>query len=334
MRIHIGFGDYYHEFNTSIWRCLIPAEGLRRVGHDVSMSHIAEVGQYDADAYLLERNLFMPEVFTAIENLKAKGKRLVATFDDHYALMPEDCPSKATWTSKNIARFCDALGLMDVVIVPNKVLVEDYRPFCKDIRYIPNYADPELYSPNYKKYRHGTFNVLWGGNSTHLLGLKESGCLEAMGRLCATHPNVRVVAVADNMCALALSRHVPGDRLTVTGWKPLAEWARFVAENADAIICPLYGEYDRRRSWVKVIDAYYYGIPLVASNLEPFRDTGAWLVENDPKAWYDAISDLSYGGFKRDRVMSRITVRMHDVSIHVHVREYEEALGCHFQSTQ
>jgi hypothetical protein len=334
MKIHIGFGDTYNEFNTSIWRCLIPGKGLEQAGHTVTYSHISEIGKHDADSYLLERHLFHPEAFTAIENLREKDKHLVATFDDHYAIMPDTCASKKTWDAENLKKFYSRLEMMDSVIVPNRLLAEDYRPFCKDIRYVPNYADPDLYKYHHKK--HATFNILWGGNSTHLQGLKESGFLKALGKLCAKHPEVRVIAVADPMCTIALSEHIPAHKLSIErGWKSLQVWTKFVADNADLITCPLYGEYDRRRSWVKAIDSVMFGIPLVASNLDPFKDTGVLLTENTARCWYDALSDMFKSPFRRNNIIARTMSTLGSVSIHDHIKEYEEVLGCNrYQSTR
>ncbi len=325
MRIHIGFGDFSGEFNTSIWRCLIPGEALRRAGHDVTFGHITGIGDVEADSYLLERNFYIPEVFTAIENLASKGKRLVATFDDHYAIMPDTCLSKDTWNPLNLTRFYRALGMMDCALVPNRLLTDDYSPFCKEIRYVPNYADLSLYNHTHKT--HSTLNILWGGNSTHLQGLKETGFLEALGRLCEKRRMVKVVAIADRMCALAFSRYIPAEQLVIGNWKPLQEWPKFVAENADIIACPLYGEYDRRRSWVKAIDAVMNHIPLIASDLEPFRETGAMLVRNTQKDWHNSLEDLTLSFFQRQRVVSTIISTLGSISIDDHIKEYEEVLG-------
>jgi len=330
VRIHIGFGDYPGGFNTSVWRCLIPGEALTRAGHDVTFSHIADIGNWDADSYLLERNLYIPEVFSAIENLHSKGKRLVATFDDHYAIMPDTCLSKGTWNGNNLQRFIDALGIVDCAIVPNKLLAEDYSPFCKEIRYVPNYADMDLYR-NIKNRsvakEHPTVNVMWGGNSTHLQGLKETGFLEALGKLCEKRRLVKVITVADRMCALAFSRYIPAEQLVIENWKPLSEWTKFVAARADIIACPLYGEYDMRRSWVKAIDAVVFGIPLIASNLEPFRGTGAMMVQNTQKDWYNALGDLVSNQWRAHRVVESMVSALGSVSIDDHIKEYEEVLG-------
>jgi len=325
VRIHIGFGDFHGEFNTSIWRCLIPGEALRRAGHDVTFGHITGIREVEADSYLLERNFYIPEVFSAIENFASKGKRLVATFDDHYAIMPDTCLSKGTWNGNNLQKFIDALGMVDCAIVPSKLLAEDYAPLCKEIRYVPNYADLSLY--DHTRKTHSSFNILWGGNSTHIQGLKETGFLEALGKLCEKHRFVKVIAVVDRMCSLAFSKYIPAEQLVIENWKPLQQWPRFVAENADIIACPLYGEYDMRRSWVKAIDAELFGIPLVASDLEPFRETGAMLVRNTQKDWYNALTDLVSSPFRRHNVVASIMSHLGSVSIDDHIKEYEEVLG-------
>lgn len=325
VRIHVAFADFQEEYNTSAWRCFIPALGLVRAGHDVTISHYTGIDNYDAEAYLVERNLFDDRLVKSVNRLVGAGKRVVVTFDDAYHLMPDYSPTKKTWSDKALSKFYEMLGIVDCVIVPNKLLVEDYRQYCKDIRYVPNYADPAIYF-NSKKLR-STVNILWGGNVTHLHSLKESGLLDALGKLCEKDDRVRIVTVSDLVCKNTFARYLPSGRLLANGWMPLAYWPRFVSSSADIIVCPLSGEYDRRRSWVKVIDAVMFDIPLVASNLEPFRGTGALLVDNTQRGWNSALADMSASGFRRKAVARKIKRSMGDVTIDAHIKEYEEVLG-------
>jgi hypothetical protein len=97
VRLHIAFADYDSEYNTSVWRCRIPALGLERAGHDVSESHYLDILQYDAEVYLVERNLQDSRLVESVSRLRKAGKRIVVTFDDAYSLMPDYSPTKGSW---------------------------------------------------------------------------------------------------------------------------------------------------------------------------------------------------------------------------------------------
>ena len=320
MRINITFADRYQEINTSIWRCFIPGKALERAGHEVTYGFLAELGEVDADAYLIERNVF--EVLEPLAKLKRESKHIVVTLDDFYDIMPDYISSKGTWDSATLARFHRGMKMANVLITPNRLLCEDYRRYCPDVRYIPNYADMSLY--HRIKHRRDTFNILWGGNSTHLHSLKESGLLLAIEKLCQKHTNVRLVVVGDQMCHQTFEKYAP---IIPSSWMPLYEWADFVSKTADLIVCPLSGEYDRRRSWVKAIDSVINEIPMIASDIGPFNETGALLVSNTKKDWYNALSDMVLSSTRRNKVVASMKKKLGDVSIDAHVNEYLEALG-------
>lgn len=323
MRLHVAYADYPQEYNTSVWRCFIPGKALERVGHEVTYSHYLDIDKYDAESYLIERNFFDSHLIESVSGLRKAGKRVVATFDDAYALMPDYSPTKRSWGQEALARFNKGLRLANCVIVPSKLLASDYH--LRDIRYIPNYADPELYQ--HERKQHPTFNILWGGNLTHLHSVRESGILGALEKVCSRNENVGVVVVSgDPLVVNAFSEVVPTGKIMASPWMPLAYWTEFIAQWADVLVCPVSGEYDRRRSWVKSIDAVMYGIPMVATRLDPYMETGALLVGNTEKAWYTALSDMVKSPMRRNAVVRRMKETLGDVTIDAHIKEYEDAL--------
>lgn len=75
--------------------------------------------------------------------------------------------------------------------------------------------------------------------------------------------------------------------------------------NADIALCPLRDtEFNRCKSNIKYLEWGYMNVPLIASNVEPFKNTTGelTLVSNDSKDWEDAINN-HIEMFKKDRDM-------------------------------
>ena len=106
MNIVFVYADNDQEWNSSEWRCVIPAQAIDRdPDHQASLLAIADFANRtpeadqlcsQADVIVVERNLFGP-VLTAIMHWKAQGKGVIANFDDAYHLLPEDNLSHDFW---------------------------------------------------------------------------------------------------------------------------------------------------------------------------------------------------------------------------------------------
>ena len=82
-------------------------------------------------------------------------------------------------------------------------------------------------------------------------------------------------------------------RYTSALWVPFESWPQEVAR-FDLYVIPMHGEYDARRSALKVEEAGMASIPFVATDSPPYHeyDAGGILVENRAEAWVDAISKM------------------------------------------
>jgi len=126
------------------------------------------------------------------------------------------------------------------------------------------------------------------------------------------------------------TENLPKGQLRVRQWTPLDKYADFVARTADIGIAPLAGEYDRRRSWVKATEFGLLGLPLVASNLEPYWGTGALLVRNEPDDWYDLLKDLVANPPLRKRMARPLQEFVATQAMQDNIKVYEEL--CNRQS--
>jgi hypothetical protein len=314
--------DYERELNTSLYRAIMPSRLLfERLGYLSSIVHIPFLfpphdrlapdireSVEGADVIVIERVL-AHNILDRIKEWKAMGKRVIATFDDAYHLMPpEGLESYSTWRGGSEAvvgrltngeevkgsilnQFRRGLGMVDAAMVPSKVLADDYKLYCPDIRYIPNFIDPELYKDVRPRPRDGNFVIGWGGSSAHVLSWIGSGLAQALGAICRKYPRVSFHIQASDKRILSMLDKAKV-RYGAGGWMPFNQWPQEVA-NWDLYVMPLSGEYDRRRSSLKCIEAGLAKIPWVATNMEPYQGAmGGSLVENKSEAWVRAISGM------------------------------------------
>lgn len=324
MRIVFAYADMPYELNTTIWRCFIPGQCLKLIGYEVEFVHVSDLEKVHADVVVIERSFHNPVVHYAVHRLKGEEAKVIGTFDDSYGIMPDYVRSKPNWNPTNLARFNNCLRFFDTVIVPSEILAEDYHRYCKDMRVVKNYSDGLLYEGLKHKPDQGNLvRLFYGGNDTHHHSVIESGLIPALQRLFEKYPHAVMYAVgSENICNVFLDA-LPEGRVSVRPWIPIDDWPGFVAEHADIILAPLSGEYDRRRSSVKANDSALLSIPMVASDLDPYRDTGAKLVANNEKAWYDALSNLVYSEYARYTLGKKITKTMGDVRMLENIHEYE-----------
>jgi radical SAM protein with 4Fe4S-binding SPASM domain len=310
MKIVFVYADNKQEWNSSEWRCVIPAQAIdRSPEHQADLLAVASFANRtpeaeqlcsQADLIVVERNLFGP-VLTAIMHWKAQGKGVIATFDDAYHLLPKDNLSHDFWL-KGIARkkqdgkvvqeiidpppitqFKWGLRMVDGAVVASKKLVEDWEEFT-DVRHLPMYLDLERYRdlPE-KEPEDDTVVIGWSGSLSHLHSF-SSGILEALERVARARPQVRLKIGNDRRIYDRLN--VPDHQKELTPWVPYEEWPQ-VLSSYDIGLAPMEGEFDARRSWVKVLEYMAVKVPWIASRSPAYQDLASYgvLVENTAEEW-------------------------------------------------
>jgi glycosyltransferase involved in cell wall biosynthesis len=313
VKILFAYADQAKEWNCSEWRCAIPMRAIRRTGRHsaemISLGDFVENGPEAsaqcsaADIIVVQRNLIGP-VLAAIQHWKARDKTIIADFDDAYDLMPPSNPAYPFWAQgilqepggltqrvdpPPLTQFKWGLRLVDAATVPSQRLADDWRPYA-DMRYLPNYIELEHYQPALLA-PHDEIVVGWGGSLSHLASFTESGVLTALKRVCKQRPQVRVLLAGDRRVYEQLP--LPPEQKLFQPWVSYPEWPR-VLGRMDIGIAPLYGPYDERRSWIKVLEYMVMKIPWAASEgpaYHPMRSHG-WLVKNTANAWERVLLEL------------------------------------------
>ena len=307
MNILFVESDQVQEYNCSLWRVVFPARSLRRAGYKVETVRIEDWQNFnepyskDADLIIVQRNLFAG-VLNTVLYWRAMGKKVVVDLDDAYAFMTEDTgsPSYSFWrlgrvqaeggyrelNPRPLQMLEWGVKLCDGVTSPSKVICQDWSPLNKTY-WFPNFIDHELYKMTDVYKPKGNIYFGWGGSMTHLVSWSKSGIGKALAMVIREYPNVHLIIIGDDRVHKAVP--VPPGHKVKFDWVPHAIFSR-VLSRFDVGLAPLYGEYDRRRSWLKSLEFTTMGIPWIGSDMEPNQEipTGR-LVNNTVDGWYDAL---------------------------------------------
>jgi glycosyltransferase involved in cell wall biosynthesis len=287
------------DLNSAYWRCVIPAVGLNRyTSHTASTFKLTEIDDFDGyDAVIIHRDLY-GQTLNWLSRWRKQGKVVIADFDDAFDLItPSNALPYRFWIEGNgekgriipppLKQFAEGLNMCNAAFVPSKLLRRDWGKYT-DIYHIPNFLWPEPYDRALAQPRqHSPKEVWigWGGSAGHREGLLGSGVLTALERICARHTHVRVVFCGNNADILEYT-NIPAEQRRAVEWQEYARWPTQLRE-FNIGLAPLSGEFDRRRSWLKVLEYAYMGIPCVATASEPYEDFvgSVALVSNEPEAW-------------------------------------------------
>jgi glycosyltransferase involved in cell wall biosynthesis len=318
MNIVFVYADNPQEWNSSEWRCAVPARAINRTRrHTAQLLGVADFAENTphaqtlcarADLIVVQRNLIGP-VLSAVQHWKARDKIVIADFDDAYDLIPANNPSYPYWVQGLRARLPEngkvdwikidpppltqfkwGLRLVHAATVPSKRLAGDWQAYA-ELHYLPNYIDLEKYR-NVTAEAHEGIILGWGGSMSHLQSFTSSGVMAALRQVCRARPRVKVM-VCGNDQRIFDQLPLPAGQKILQPWVPYHEWPQVLAR-FDIGLAPLQGPYDERRSWIKVLEYMVMKIPWVASEgpaYNELRDYG-WLVKNTASGWERVLLDM------------------------------------------
>ena len=317
MKIAYVFADSPGEWNSSEWRCAIPARAINRHRrHTAQLLDIQSFSQNTSEAQeicscsdviIIQRDLFGP-VLTAIQRWKARDKTVIVDFDDAYDLMPSTVQNSQFWIkgllpspksnpSKEgalldpppLTQFKWGLRLAHAATVPSNQLAEDWAGYAK-IYLLPNFIELERYLTVTSQSHSGVI-IGWGGSFSHLQSFHEFGLVIALRKVCRARPRVKILICGDRRVFDDLA--LPASQSIFQPWVKAADWPLVLA-NFDIGLAPLSGPYDDRRSWIKLLEYMVMKIPWVASDspaYHPFRSLG-WLNRNNAATWERVLLDM------------------------------------------
>ena len=318
MNITYVYADSPEEWNCAEWRIAIPARAIEKTGnHSAKMIyHIdfmhntaeAQASCAQADIIVVQRNL-IGRMLTMIQHWKALEKTIIADFDDAYNLMHPTVKNHKFWIEGLIAvkgpdgnehdekinpnpltQFKMGLRLVNAATVPCRQLAEDWKDYTS-VNIVPNYLELSKYLSVQPPEPHPEIVIGWGGSLSHLQSFTNSGVLKALKNVCRKRPQVRVLICGDERVYEKIN--LPKKQKKYYPYVPIDQWPELLRW-FDIGIAPLEGEYDKRRSWIKVLEYMIMKIPWIASNYPAYEDLTQFgkLVNNKAEEWEDAILDV------------------------------------------
>jgi glycosyltransferase involved in cell wall biosynthesis len=318
MNIVYVYADNPNEWNSSEWRCAVPARAINRTRrHSAHLVSIADFSENlplvksncdEADIIVVQRNL-IGQVLSSIQHWKARDKVVIADFDDAYNLIPSNNPSYPYWNQglksqaqangivswekidpPPMVQFRWGLRLVHAATVPSKRLAADWQAYA-EMHVLPNYIDWEKYQ-NISASPHEGLVIGWGGSASHLQSFLGSGVMIALKSICRARKHVKVVICGKDK-RIFEQLPLPPEQKIFHPWVHYQDWPQVLA-NFDIGLAPLHGPYDERRSWIKVLEYMVMKIPWVASEGPAYSELRpyGWLVKNSTSGWERVLLDM------------------------------------------
>jgi len=313
--------DSDQEWNSSEWRMAVPCRAINRSGsglHQAVMFHLSDFSNSSgsildalewADVIVVQRNTFGP-VLAAMDFWKMKGKAIVMDFDDAFDRMHPTNVAYEFWNDgiikhKNpdgstaveyvkpapIFQLRQGIKKAHLLTTPSERLCRDWQDTGTKTIYLPNYIDLERY-PILEPPKDGLVRLGWGGSLGHLQSLRNSGIIDALKDVFKKHPEVRLMLCGSDSRvheAFGTSR----SSIIKQEWVPYTEWYK-VLNQFSIGLAPLSGQYDQRRSWIKILEYMVVKKPWVGSKSDSYsalNDYGV-LVDNMVPTWRRALLDV------------------------------------------
>ena len=247
------------------WLSDWPAAVLSRAGYFVDTMNYQDVTRMSrtqkraterADIIFYERHIDDP--WLPFLEWAAKDKRLILTLDDAYWAVDPATPTFSFWSQNNrLEKLEMVASWAERVVVPSRSLAAHFP----NGHFKPN--RPDLANPDWAIMPLFADNVIvWGGTMGHISGLREHSFLEATKNICG-RGDAKFVGLSGSPDLSTILEDIPGGQVLMM--QPFSEWLS-VLSGATVVACPLAGEYDTSRSWIKALETSLAGSVWVASD--------------------------------------------------------------------
>lgn len=264
----------------------------------------------EADIIMVERNYF-GDTLTVMQFWKVRNKVIGAIFDDAYDIMHPQNISYNFWTHGElkykdkdgkegvgymkpppIEQFKWGLQLVKGVQVPSVNLAKDWSRYAPTY-YVHNFLDIDKYIDVKPLLPHSEEELYigWCGSMSHYASFNDSGVIQGLRRAVRKYPQVKVLISGDRRLYELLD--IKEDRKIFQPFVPTEQWTSLL-KTVDIGLCPLAGEYDKRRSWIKALEWLAVKVPFIATNYityDEFHDFGI-MTDNGYKNWEDSLSEM------------------------------------------
>lgn len=289
-----AFGWAADEGGCAYYRLQAPFRALAELGHTTGHA-IRYTADWDDADVIIGARVCNPGPSQRWQEWAGRGRRLVYDVDDDYFHVDPDSPAWSQYARQDVQRrIVQNAAAADAVTVCSPRLLEVMRAYNPRTVYVPNGLPAEILSWG-RPDRGGPLVLGWAGTPATAADLATVA--RRLCRFLDRHPDVEMHTVglsADEVAGAGL-RH---ERVRVTPWVAGTEaYLQTIAESFDVWVAPYRASmFNRAKAPTKGLEAAFLGIPIVASDIEPYarfvkqRETGL-LVRQDHE-WDHALHAL------------------------------------------
>ena len=218
---------------------------------------------------------------------------VVYALDDLLTDMAESNPFRKNVPANSRARLKFALERCDRLVASTEFLAETYRHFIPDIKVVPNRLEQEIWLPLQSRKRTGSRpRIGWAGGTTH------QGDLQLLKEV-IKQTRAEADWVFFGMCPDEI-------RPLLAEFHPFANFAdyptRLAALNLDIGVAPLAQiPFNQGKSNLRLLEYGVLSIPVVCTDIDPYRGSPACCVANTADNWIAALRERIHDADARER---------------------------------
>jgi glycosyltransferase involved in cell wall biosynthesis len=230
------------------------------------------------------------------------GAKFILDLDDYPGKVNEDHPDFKDIEDRREMRE-RMIKMADHIVVTNDELKNAIKELNPYITVIPNAIDPKIWEVKRKKRNDGVVRIGWMSSGSHFADLPIIN--PVIDELIAKYPNVEV-----HYAGMIWGNKQEGREYHHSGTNGYDDFPQFYADlDIDIAIAPLKDTlFNRCKSNIKWLEAAMLGIPMVASDVLPYRSiqhgkTG-FLASNKDQ-WLKYLSHLIENPAERKKIGSQ-----------------------------
>lgn len=293
---------YTTDVYNSIYRALIPAEAMRRKGHDVRVVKHDDASRVPMEQFSDREVVHVfrrhdKAIAKFIDGLRNRGIGVTYDNDDDLRLAPEESEffkrHRATGIKRHFAEQVSIMRRAHLITTTTDTLAERWaQEVDRPIEVVPNFVDDQHFV---RTARNSEGVVVgWVAGKEHVADARRLEIAQVLQRVMSKRPEVRVVTIGVRL-DLDASRYTHHEHIPL---HRLGEYTR----KFDVGIAPLADiPMSYARSDVKVKEYSAAGVPWLASNRGPYAGLpakfGGLVVEDD--AWEAALLEITSSKWKR-----------------------------------
>jgi len=267
------------------YRIRQPFDQLQKAGHDVDTNHGSDERCEDYRIIVGQR-ISKADALPVWRRLAARHKLVYETDDDVFTIDTWNVAAHFTHSPEVIDAVEFAATVSHMVTVSTEPLAEVMRRYNDNVVVLPNHIDAGLLDID--RPRRDRVTVGWAGGDSHLRDFDMVA--PQLRRFLERNPAVDFHNIGTSFLK---PMKLPGRH---TGWHADV-WDYYRSIDFDVGIAPLVDmPFNRSKSWIKALEYAALGIPVIASDSEPYRPfvvdgvTG-WLVRSDHE-WGKRLYEL------------------------------------------